>query len=239
MSGSVDAMYWFYVIGLVIAVSMGAYAAYWSIRLGRALKVRAYSRQALIVGLFSVYGTILFFTFYYTYFFVPSLLSTPMGTVQRGLYALLPPVAFAWIDSSIRVGRRTDPLLRDPLRWSKTRQVLWPLLLLSLLVFFMGPEGLLSFIIVGVSVIPVLKAAEWSGDRYYRRSLEWFGAAIVVLVVQNVGFNTLVPGLGTGVVYSPMGLVWSIFANFALVPIMFYAIYKCARSLVPINRISA
>ena len=242
MASSVDFIYWLYVAGLLLAFGLGAYSAYWSLGLARALRAKFYSRQALIVGLFSVYGTVVLVTFYITYFLDPSLLNSPIGTLQQAMYAVLAPLTFAWIDSSIRVGRRTDPVRRDPLRWSRTRLVLWPLLLISLIGFYplhngISETALISFALVGVSVPAILTAAKWSGDPYFRRSLKWFGFALAVLVVQNVGFNTLMPGLGTGVVYSPTGLYWSIVANLVLVPVLFYGIYMCARSLVPLNRI--
>jgi hypothetical protein len=232
-------MFWFYVIGLAVAICGGAYAAYWSLGLRRALRVRVYSRQALIVGLFSIYGTVLFFMFYLIYFLDPTLFNTPVGILQAVLYLFLPPLTMAWIDSSVRVGRRTDPLLRDPIQWSKARFALWPLLLLSLGTFFIpGAEGVVSFVIIAVSVPAVFMAARWSGDGYYRRSLEWFCVAIAVLVIQNIGFDVFVPGLGTGIVYSSSGFVWSFLANFVITPVLFYCIYMCARSLVPLNRLT-
>jgi len=241
MVNSADIMYWFYLMGLLLAVGLGAYAAYWSLGIGRALRVRAYSRQALIVGTFSLYGTFLFVLFYLVYFFSPDLLNSPLGTFQEALYLVLPPFMLAWIDSSIRVGRKTDPLLRDPLRWSKVRYVVWPVLLVSLIGFYhqggLNGAGIFSFVILGFSIGPVLLAASWSGDRYYRRSLEWFGFAVAMLVVQNLGFNTMVPNLGTGIVYTVSGFAWSFIANLVVVPVMFYGIYKCARSLVPLNRL--
>jgi uncharacterized membrane protein (DUF485 family) len=243
MSGSaVDAMYWSYVIGLVLAAILGSYAAYWSFGLRKALKVRAYSRQLLIVGIFSIYGTVLYFLFYIVYFFAPALFNSPVGTVQQALYLVLAPVAFAWVDSSIRVGRRSDPLLRDPLHWSRLRLVLWPLLLLTFLGYLIQGElsyiGLFSYVILGISVLPISMAARRSGDPYYRRSLEWFGFSIALLVLQNLGFSPLISATGLGIVYSPLAFVWSIFANFGIVPAMFYGIYMCARSLVPLNRFS-
>jgi hypothetical protein len=242
MAGSVDAMFWFFVIGLIIAIGFGSYDAYWSLGLGRVMRVRAYTRQLLIIGLFSAYGTVLFLLFYLVYFLEPSLFNSPVYNLQVGFYAVLPPLTFAWIDSTIRLGRRSDPLLRDPLRWSKLRMALWPILLVTLLGITMNggdnPLFLFSFVIIAISVLPILMAARWSGDFHYRRSLQWFGIAIVWLVLQNVGFQTLMSGMGTGLVYSASGFVWSIFANFALVPALFYCIYMCARSLVPLNRVS-
>jgi uncharacterized membrane protein (DUF485 family) len=235
-------MYSFYEVGLALAALLGGYAAYWAFGLRRALKVRAYSSQLLIVGSFSIYGTVLYFLFYIVYFFAPDLINTPLGTVQSALYLVLTPLALAWVDSSIRVGRRSDPLLRDPYHWSKLRLVLWPLLLLTLLGYLaqgdLSDIGLLSYVILGVSVLPIFQAARRSGDPHYRRSLEWFGFAIALLVAQNLGFTPLITASGLGVVYSPFGFFWSIFANLAIVPAMFYGIYMCARSLVPLNRIS-
>jgi hypothetical protein len=238
MASSTDVMFWIYVTGLLMALVMGPYAAYWAFNIRRALRVRAYSRQALIVGLFSVYGTILYFSFYMVYFLVPSLYNTPVGWVQGVLYLVFVPIILAWIDISIRVGRRTDPLLRDPLRWSKLRLVLWPVLVLTLIFFFLpGAEGVLSFLVLAFAAIPTYLAARWSGDPNYNQSLEWFGLALVMSVIQNIGFNTLLQGVGTGIVYTPVGFVWTVVANFALEPIIFYSIYRTARSLVPLNRI--
>jgi hypothetical protein len=242
MAGSVDVMFWSFVIGLFMAIGFGSYDAYWSLGLGRALRVRAYARQLLIIGLFSLYGTILFFLFYFVYFLNPSLLNSSVYSLQVAFYALLPPLTFAWVDSTIRLGRRTDPLLRDPLRWSKLRLGLWPLILLASIGIVSNggdnPVFLSSFAIIAISVLPILMAARWSGDSHYRRSLQWFGIAVAGLVLQNVGFQTLMSGLGTGLVYSTTGFIWSILANFVLVPALFYCIYMCARSLVPLNRVS-
>ena len=243
MSDSVtELMYLFYVAGLVLALCLAAYAAYWSFDLRRALKVRAYSRQMLLVGSFTIYGVVLLALFYLVYFIAPNLQNSPILGFQSALYIFLPPIIFAWLDSSLRVGRRSDPLLRDSFRWSKLRMVLWPLLLLSLIGYLVQGNlsviGLLSYVILAVSVVPLIVTARRSGDRYYRRSLEWFGVALAAIVTQNIGFATLVQGLGTGIVYSPSGFIWAILANFVDVPIVFYGAYLCARSLVPLNRIS-
>lgn len=241
-NSATELMYLFYVAGLVLALCLAVYAAYWSFALRRALKVKSYSRQVLIVGSFSIYGVVLFSLFYLVYFLAPNLQNSPIQDFQAALYIFLPPISFAWLDSSVRVGRRSDPLLRDSYRWSKLRMALWPLLLLSLVGYLVQGDlsviGLFSYVILGVSVVPLLVTARRSGDRYFRRSIEWFGVALAAVVAQNIGFATLVQGLGTGIVYSLPGFIWAVLANFAMVPIIFYGIYLCARSLVPLNRIS-
>ena len=140
-------MVWLHIIGLFLAASLGGYAAYWALNLRRSLRVRAYSRQVLIVGAFSVYGTALYFLFYIVYFLAPSLQSGPVGTIQEALYLVLSPLSFAWADSSIRIGRRLDPLLRDPLRWSTLRLILWSFI-------FLGVAGYIlqgNFSVIGLS----------------------------------------------------------------------------------------
>jgi hypothetical protein len=241
MASSVDVMFWSFVIGLLLAIGVGSYDAYWSLALRRALRVRAYARQLVIVGSFSIYGAVSFLLFYLVYFIEPSLLSSPVYTIQVACYAFLPLLTFAWIDSYVRLGRRSDPFLRDPFRWSKLRLALWPLLLATLAGITSNggdnPLFLSSFVIIAISIVPILMAARWSGDAHYRRSLQWFGIAIAGLVLVNFGFQILMTGIGRGLVYSDSGFVWSIFANFALVPALFYSIYMCARSLVPLNQV--
>jgi hypothetical protein len=241
-SSGVEIMYWFYVLGLLLATGLGGYAAYWSFGLRKALRVKAYSRQMLIIGTYSIYGTVLFYLFYIVYFLAPNLLNSPVATIQEALYLPLPLLTFAWVDSSIRVGRRSDPLLRDSFHWSKLRLLLWPLIFLTLLGYFAQGElsdiGLASYVIIGISVVPIWMTSRRSGDPYYRRSLEWFGFAVALLVIQNLGFSPLISTSGIGIVYSPTAFIWSLFANLGIVPALFYGIYKCARSLVPLNRIS-
>ncbi len=160
-------MYGLYVVGLLVALGVGGYAAYWSFGLRRSLRVRAYASQVSVVGLFSVYGAGLVGLFYVTYFLAPGLRGSPLGTLQEALYVVLAPIALAWVDSSARLGRRSDPLLRDSLGWS-LRLVLWPVLLLSLCGYaFQGEDSgiaLISYAVVAVSAAPALMTARRSGD---------------------------------------------------------------------------
>jgi hypothetical protein len=240
-SSLVDAMYLFYAIGVLIIIGFGSYNAYLSFSIRKALRVQAYSRQALIFGSFSIYLVVLLSLFYTTYFFEPSLLNSPFDTLQTLLYTVESPIIFAWIDSSIKLGRRSDPLLRDSLRWSKLRLVLWPILLLTLLGYFtqgaLSNIGELSWVVIGITVVPLLVSGRRSGDPYYRRTLEWFGVALVFGLIDNAGVTILFNTLGTGIVFTPAAFVWSILGNIGVVPMLFYGSYKAIRSLAPLNRI--
>jgi hypothetical protein len=246
-SGSIDltvVIEFIYVFGILLTASIGVYAAYWSFAIRRALRVKSYSRQALTIGLVTLYGVVIVSLFYYVDYFAPSQASTAVGELQSSLYILLPPILLAWADSSIKVGHRSDPLLRDPLWWSKSRWAAWALMVGFIIATVAGFEVstdfgiamfILAFAVLGVSIVPVLLAARRSGDKNYRKSLEWFGAFLAVLLAVNVGFLTIGPD---SFAYSLQNLLWALLANIVLDPLVFYCMYKCSKSLLPLNKLA-
>jgi hypothetical protein len=252
-----------YVIGLILITGGCAYASYWSFSIRRTMRVPYYRSQTLLVGLISIYGTLLVALFYAVDFFAPGLQTTNVGTLQSVMYGLLPIVLFAWADSSIRVGRRTDALLRDSFRWSSVRWVLWPIMLLCLVAYniseiFCNANGvcsvggallndvgsaafLLEFVILGVTVVGVFTTARRAGDYGYRRSLEWFGLSLAAILALNAGFvplTTSALSLYNVFAFSAVDLVWGLVANLLLLPFTAFCFYKCSRTLVHLNRLS-
>jgi hypothetical protein len=253
MSGSIDMtviMESLYVVGILLCAAGGLYAAYWSFAIRRMMMVRSYRNQALTVGMVSLYGVILISVFYVVWLFAPSLTKSAWGSVDGILYGILPPVMLAWVDSSIRVGRRLDPLLRDSFRWSTARWILWSAMAICIITFLVSGGisstygvvtilGLASaFVLVGISGVAVFVTAKRAGDRNYRRSLEWFVGFIVFTLAMNAGFFPLTILVSDLFTYTPINLIWAIMANFVLIPMMWYCMYRCSRSLVPLNRIS-
>jgi hypothetical protein len=245
----------FYILGILFCSAGGIYAAYWSFIIRRKMMTRLYRRQTSIVGLFSLYGTVSIILFYAVYFFAPNLptaLKPILVSVQEFLYGITPAIGLAWADSSIRVGRRLDPLLRDSFRWSRMRWVLWTSMVLSNIAFFVGnglttAYGLLAkvglasaLILLGISVVVVFRAANRAADRDYRGSLEWFVAFLVFFLIYNAGFIPLLLVLSVNnlFVYTPVDFIWGIVANLMIIPMLFYCLYRCSRSLVPLNRLS-
>jgi hypothetical protein len=237
-----------------------AYASYWSLSIRRTMRVPYYRRQTLIVGLISVYAILLVALFYTVDFFAPALSATDVGAVQGFLYGLLPLLLFAWADSSIRVGRRTDPLLRDSIRWSSARWVLWPAMLFCFVAFnlsgiFCNASGvcsiggamlndigtsafLLEFVILGLTSVGVFTTARRAGDHGYRRSLEWFGLSLVAILADNAGFIPITTTASTVFAFNAVDVAWGLAANLLILPFVAYCLYRCSRTLVPLNRLS-
>src|SRR3989442_7524747 len=111
----------FLVLWLIVAVTF-SYATYWAFTIRRVLVHRLYRRQATWVGRMGVYFVAL-----------SSFLTLAISTGVSSLYVNVVGglligsgfiVIFAWMDSTIRVARLSDPLFRDTLRWSKLRYFL-------------------------------------------------------------------------------------------------------------------
>jgi hypothetical protein len=202
------------------------YAAYWAFDIRRGLAVNLYRNQALGIGLvalvFLIAGVLVSYTI--TYFLVLTFI----------LY---------WVDVSALAARRTDPLLRDTLRWSKLRFVVWAMAAigaatLSTLVVITksldygssAPTGFSlvdelwivpSFVIPIVVSILLILMSRRSGDSALRRHLLWFGLFAfiqfsTILVASVSGFAVYVVGFAIGG----------------------YFLYRSARSLIPLNRLS-
>jgi hypothetical protein len=224
----------------VITAPVYLYALYWAFSLRHALAVRLYRNQALGIGLITL---AIWFTLGTT-----SLNPTPLQLYTffyQGSFVLLFIVLFYWIDASLLTFRRSDPLLRDTFHWSKLRLPLWAVniflwgIYLSILCYavFTNDVSLLNQIntsftnpllnkaLQAIVVIPIICAiiflptmairAKW--DRTLRRHFAWFAL-----------FAVLLPGILTNFV----GIEAVAILGIAI------ALYKSAKALVPLNRIS-
>jgi hypothetical protein len=205
--------------GLVVFVF--AYPVFWALNIRRFLAVRLYKSQALGLALICVAFSLGSFD--------------PTGAIY-GLFLLL---VFYWIDLSFRAARRSDPLLRDSIRWSRLRLVLWPVNLLQiplsiytvLAVFGYLPSAatlgntieIAPFFATAASGVALAAVvALRTADGALRGQLIWFGVFVfvqfaIIIVAQVNSVN---------------GAVYFVGFEFAA-----FALYKSARSLVPLNRI--
>jgi hypothetical protein len=199
------------------------FPAYWAFDIRRALAVRVYRNQALGIGLVSL-----------AFLFLGIFISTSFS------YNLSLIVIFYWLDASILAARRSDPLLRDTLRWSKLRSVVWAMNLIAIGVgaFFVVSKGDISYmpsdaiwgnvVVLPDFAIPILAlvflplVARRSGDSTLRRHIEWFGVFAVLQFVAILGGATIIGGA-------------SYFVGFAFGG---YCLFRSARSLAPINRLA-
>jgi hypothetical protein len=219
-----------------MASAIFLYAVYWGLVVRRGMAVRLYRNQALGMSLVSLgLFTILIVNVISQFSGAPVLASSSSFLFRADLSGLL---IFFWVDSSMRAGQDTDPLSRDPLRWSKLRYVLWGLIIAGMGVFvgFLAltgdyrffdspPPGLASGIIAGsagvpfvlpliVGIVALPVAAVRSKDRSFRRQLQWFALALLPITL----------GSATG-----------LFGEGFLVTA--YCFYRSTRALVPLSRI--
>ncbi len=232
------------------------YGAYWAFEIRRAPRVGYYRRQAFWAGIMCLYLT---FSSSYLYF-IPTIPNNLIGNLTiDGYYAILPVIVFGWADSSVRVSRRSDPLLRDTLRWSRLRIVVWLLAISSVVAVFLiltasafvsvstspfitnlvtFPQIVANLSVVLAAIPALLLSARRSGDAAFRRSLKWFGLfgvaylllfAWYIVSLFVVGFSNYPNG---GIVIPLVTVGYIITGTEA------YCLYRSAKSLAPLNRIS-
>ena len=209
-----------FIDGLLVFVF--AYPVFWALSIRRALAVKLYRNQALGLALMCVAFMLGSFD--------------PTGAT----YSLFLFIVFYWIDLSFRAARRSDPLLRDSIHWSSLRIVLWPVnflqipvaIYIALAAFgYLPPAGgvvssvqaIPFFATAGSGVALAIVVGRRSADGTLRAQLIWFGLFVFVqfAIITVAAVNSF-----NGAVY----FVGFEFAAFAL--------YKSARSLVPLNMIS-
>ena len=210
-----------FLIGILAFSFLFLYPAFWAFSIRRALAVRLYRNQALGIGLVCVSFAISFLD------------NTGVG------YGIALLVIFYWIDASFLAARRSDPLLRDTLHWSKLRIIFWALSIFTVIPTAIyqiltgnGPSApgndllgvifIAFFILIPASGIGLFAvASRRSGDHALRRHLAWFG-----LFVLSQSATITIALFGGGATY---------FLGFAVGG---FCLYKSARSLVPLNRLS-
>jgi len=237
---------------LVISVGVIAgfgYVAYLALALRATLGFGLYRKQA--VGLALVALTILGgYLGNYAYYYPTYLLLSFLGGLLFYAQAF---VLLYWVDSSILAARRTDPLVRDVLGWSRVRPFAWTVAvatavvtLLTLLWYHLVyPNGgapaavdtiasLLSGLFplpiyiaaaAGVLVLPI--AARRSKDATLRTHLLWFFVFVVIQLALPGGIGTFLLDPVTAQLVAGIALLLG-----------FYPLYLSAKRLIPLYKFS-
>ncbi|HXZ89527.1 MAG TPA: hypothetical protein VEG61_00565 [Candidatus Dormibacteraeota bacterium] len=251
----------------IAVTAVGIYGAYWAFAIRQRLVGRLYRNHALWLGVLCVLiampSTI------------PSLTNNSFISTLVTIYNNPPLdmlVAFAFIDSTIPVVRRSDPHLRRLLNWGKVRIVIWSVLalnvavttyvsiylptcmtavrtgaciraalhnlrLLGLVVGFLASLGwLVSILFLIPAAAALLIGAKRSMDLVLRESVKWLGLAllcVVPLVLVAVVEGPILHLSYYYTTYSYGAVPWNV--SFILLG---YALYRSARSLVPLNRLA-
>lgn len=197
----------------LIFILLFAYSAYRAFTIRKVLFVRLYRNQALWVGTYGVYWTLIFIALGILdelYFQNPVAVTNYPSLafiLFAGLYIGL-ILGFLWIDATMVVARRSDPLRRDTLRWTKLRFALWPAILVGMLVglLFVGPRiiatstgdplaeitafyeanSIVFILIAGTSVPALILAGLRTKDILLRKQVTALGLYVVVLLAQGL-----------------------------------------------------
>jgi MFS family permease len=236
-------------VSIIISIVVGAlfgYGAYWALTIARALMNYVYKRQALWAGRVAVYfiaqsAFIALVVFYNAIGFYVNLLAAAFIAVGFA-------VIFLWIDSTVLVARRSDPLQRNTLRWSKLRYFIG--ITTAIGIFFnvifnviftnpntqsydlLGSPPLVGFIgtLLLLGGIALLLSAKRSGDLTLKRHLKWFGLGAALLFLSGQ--------IGSPWAEISPNSVWIPIVTYSLFAIAAYCFYRSAKSLAPLGRVS-
>lgn len=238
----------FSVLIILVAVAAGVflYSSYWAFSIRNALVGFIYRRQALWVAIVGVY---------FAAFFVFAGLTISFGTGNSNSYVTIATdvfiffafiVLFAWIDATMRVARRSDPLHRNTLRWHGLRYFIIigtsfgvggaifnsafnPQIPGNPVVggfFLLAPVGFALFL----GGIALLVSSRRSKDAILTRHLKWLGAFIFFLFVTNEVEREIISRPGLLGNTALLGII-----TYALFAIGAYLLYRSARSLTPLS----
>src|SRR5579875_72224 len=253
MASAVD-IFSFGVAALVAAILL--YGSYWAFAISRVRTSKLYRRQALSVGVVGVYYGILRIASPFTDQLAPhNAISFAISAIAFFIGAIL---IFSWIDGSIRVARRSDPLRHDTFHWRRLRIVFWGLILLDVSILAglfttmdlsqgsltLGeniPFLALFLAIFFVASPALFLAARRSKDPTLHRNLRWFAIFVVfILVYTEWGYLAYVLGAssasGSGTYLLIANMVALVIKILPLIGA--FSLYRSARSLAPIRPLS-
>lgn len=225
-------------IGIGI-ISIFAYSAYWSFEVRSALFNRLYRDRALWAATAASFFALLVLSNILIGGLDPTnfYLSIALFSIGYAGAAL----TFAWIDTTVRVAIRADPLRRNTLHWAGLRKFIWVTLALGIFFGIFGvllhgtnyfsPAGAGGAYLYGpyasnaVFTIPgLVLCRRRTGDGILKNHLKWLLIFVIVLF-----FATSLLNNPTKSVPQNLGAV--------LLLVDAYAIYKAARSLTTVSRL--
>ncbi len=234
-------------IGIIATLVVSAYATYWAFSIRHALAAGAYRRQALGIGVVALVFPIGFFAGTESFSVDPSFFwFVP-------LYASFATVLF-WVDASTFVARRSDPLMRDTLHWTRLRAWVWssnvaimaaylaaatyaqttqaylitappPLWLIVVQLVLVVVD---AFLPLALAAVLLTIGATRSGDPTLHGHLRWFGLFALF------GFLATLASAGS---YPEHHSTEGLFTYLGLF-VGGYFLYRSARSLAPLNRLT-
>ena len=229
-----------------IIILIFGYAAYWALTIRHALVGALYRNQAFGTGLIAAIMTLTIF--------VVAADVTGVQSIITPFVLVLVLVIFYFIDSSILAARRSDPLLRETLRWTRSRYLLWVLVFFLVAASAAATElfsdtlqnnsfgfailtGAPFFAVLGLGLVALPISATRSRDGTLRTHFGWFGLFVAFLLAFVI---TVAPAPSLN--FTTGNFTFFNIADFQVAFVCMivagYCLYRSARSLAPLNRIS-
>jgi hypothetical protein len=226
------------VLGEILPATIMLYAAYWAFEIRKALASPIRRNMALWQGSATLIAAATIFVTYSNSFVLLLL--------EAAFYDVAFVVIFAFLDSLLKVTRRSDPLLRDIIHWQQTRYIGWAAVALTaafnpLYAFFPQSNAvpilvdIFNAVIFVVGGAGVLVGAPRIKDPVLKGNLKWIGLGLLcVIAVISTDIVESAAGLSNYTVYySYPALILGLF--FGLTG---YCFYRAARHLAPISRLT-
>ena len=224
----------FFALWLLVS-GLFSYAAYWAFTIRRVLVHRLYRRQASwVLGMGVYFVALSSFLTLAIFYSVNTLYVNILGGTLIGSGFI---VIFAWMDSTIRVARLSDPLSRDTLRWSRLRYFLAVVtvggaagsVITAMKSGFsqVAPFGGVLFF----GALALLISATRSGDITLKKHLIWTGLCTFFLWLAS----QLEMPLSNIQLLVQLNLPEVI--TYAFVAAGAYSLYRSAKSLVPLGHL--
>jgi hypothetical protein len=240
---------------VLITFPIFSYAAYWAFSIRHALSVPLYRRQAfgigfIILALWATMGT---------FILVPS--SDPVQIylpLTNGVFYFLFAVLFFWIDASVLASRRSDPLLRDVLYWTKIRIPFW---IVNIIVWVIPLSAIFYGAIADTNFLNQLNNGTLPNSPAFIALQYIYNLPILVLICGLI----YIPAIAIRskwdkslrrhfIWFAPLSIgLFLLFFNPAPLPVPFFAghllggivitvigftLYKSSKALVPMNRVT-
>jgi hypothetical protein len=218
-----------------VVVILYSYGALWAYRIRRALMSPLFKERALWVQVVAIFFVVIVSANLLIRYFAPT--NFYLSFFQYTLVDAAGIVTLAWIDTTIKMARRSDPLNRNTISWKQLRYVVWAFTFITttgslfsvgyLRIDFFTPQGTGGAFVSGsfgwvlFGFIALILSYRRSRDPTLREHLKWFGLFVFLLFI-------------VGTILSGDILVFRISAE-VLLAVAAYFLYRGVKSLAPFS----
>jgi hypothetical protein len=185
-----------YILGAIV-VALYAYGAIWARRIGRALMTPLFKERAKWVEVVAIVFAILVASNLSIRLIDPT--NFYLSFLEYCIVNVAGIVTLAWIDTTIKVSRRSDPMNRNTIKWKQLRYVVWFFTFVTTggalfsvwffhANFFTGAgnggafvSGSFGWVLFGF--IALLLSYRRSRDPTLKEHLKWFGLFLFLLLI--------------------------------------------------------